>query len=295
MKSIDEIKRLIASTGIEASDRHDHPDSQLRFPDGAHYRNEISGTNSVQDLLDIVDERTRRGVPIHRIIMGASQKMDRGELREIVAVAAEHRLEIVMDPGPKSITDIGRHSETPFGKWGGWRIRGADNFARLIQSILRAREVGFRAFLLYDEGALMVLGQLRERGEIPKDTIFKMSYTAGYRSPAGAKLIESLGADSFNPVTDLTVAMFAALRQTVKIPLDIVIYGWETLGNVSRELEAPEIIRVAAPCYLKQELHGEPRTKVKYCEIIREIIDASYPELTVSKQGPDDLMVPMPL
>jgi hypothetical protein len=295
MKSIDEVKQLITSCGIEASDRHDHPESTKRFPDGAHYRNEISGTSTLSDLIEIVDERQRRGVPVHRIIMGASNKMDRTEMRDIVALAAENKLEIVMDPGPKSVTDVGRHAETEFGKWGGWRIRGADNFAYLVQSILRAREIGFRAFLLYDEGALMVLNELRRKGDIPEDTIFKMSYTAGYRSPAGAKLLERTGANSFNPVTDLSVAMFAALRQTVDIPLDIVIYGWATLGNFSRVNEAPEIVRVAAPCYLKQELHGEPRTKVKYCEIIAEMMAASYPEIMVSEQGPDDLMVPVPV
>ena len=52
------------------------------------------------------------------------------------------------------------------------------------------------------------------------------------------------------------------------------------------------MVRVAAPCYLKQELHGAARTKVKYCEIIREMIDASQPEAKLSEQGPNDLREP---
>jgi hypothetical protein len=34
---------------------------------------------------------------------------------------------------------------------------------------------------------------------------------------------------------------------------------------------------------------------VKYCEIIAEMMAASYPEIMVSEQGPDDLMVPVPV
>jgi hypothetical protein len=87
--------------------------------------------------------------------------------------------------------------------------------------------------------------------------------------------------------------MFASLRQCSRIIMDIVIYGWETLGNVSRLYQAPDIVRVSAPCYLKQELTEDSRTKVKYCEIIWEMMQATYPEITVSGQGPADLSVPV--
>ncbi len=294
MRNIEDIRRMIEKQDIAPRDRYDLPASEKRFPDGAHYRNEISGIGSVEALEELIDEKEKRGVSIHRIIMGGGNKRTQDQLDEIVQVAHEEKLEIVMDPGPKSITDIGRHAETPFGKWGGWRLRGADNVTYLVQSILRCYDAGLRAFLLYDEGALYLLAKMRASGDIPDDIIFKVSYTAGYRSPAGAKLLEEIGADSFNPVTDLELPMLAAVRQTVDIPMDIVIFGWETLGNFSRVNQSPEIIRVSAPCYLKQELHGQPRQKVRYCEIIREMIDAAYPELTVSDQGPADLHLPLP-
>ena len=294
MRKIEDIRRMIERQGIAARDRYDLPASEKRFPDGAHYRNEISGIGSVEALRELIDEKEKRGVPIHRIIMGGGNNWTQDQLAELVEVAHEQRFEIVMDPGPKSITDIGRHAETDFGKWGGWRLRGADNVTYLVQSILRCYDAGLRAFLLYDEGALYLLARMREAGDIPDDVIFKVSYTAGYRSPAGAKLLEEIGADSFNPVTDLELPMFAAVRQTVDIPMDIVIFGWESLGNFSRVNQCPEIIRVAAPCYLKQELHGQPRQKVRYCEIIREMVDFTYPDLIVSEQGPDDLHIPQP-
>jgi hypothetical protein len=289
---INQVRELISKHGIAPQDRYDLPASEGRFPDGAHYRNEISGIGWPKDLEELVDEMQKRSVPVHRVIMGSVVKLSQGDLCDIAQMAHGHKLEIVMDLGVTSISDIGRHAETPFGKWGGWRVRGADNMAYLVQAVLRGAEAGFRAFLLYDEGALWLLGKMRAAGDLPADTLFKVSYTAGYRSPAGARLLEELGADSFNPVTDLELPMLAAIRQTVHIPMDIVIFGWETLGNVCRVSQSPEIIRVAAPCYLKQELAGDARAKVKYCEIIREMVQASAPQLVLSGQGPTDLRVP---
>lgn len=291
---ISEIRKFIEKHGIAAWDRYDLPASEGRFPDGAHYRNEISGVGSVEGLVTVVDEMRRRNVPVHRIITGSCTKSSRGELQELAQVGRENGLELVMDTGVTSVSDIGRHAETPFGKWGGWRVRGAANMTYLVQAVLRGVEAGHRAFLLYDEGALWLLAKMRAAGDIPADTVFKVSYTAGYRSPAGAKLLEEIGADSFNPVTDLELPMLAAIRQTVGIPMDIVINGWESLGSFSRMSESPEIVRVSAPCYLKQELSGDQRDKVKYCEIIREMVEASYPDLKLSAQGPEDLSLPQP-
>jgi hypothetical protein len=291
--SIQDVRTMIERYGIQGRDRFDLPASEGRFPDGAHYRNEISGIGDANGLAEVVDEARQRDLPIHRIISGDCTRSTMDALRAQAEIAAERGLEMVMGLGLTSTTDIGRHAETPFGKWGGWRVRGGDNLSFLVQSCLRGIEAGFRAFLLFDEGALWLLTEMRAKGDIPPNVIFKVSYTAGYRNPAGAKLLERLGADSFNPVTDLELPMLASLRQTVEIPMDIVINGWETLGSFSRMNQAPEIIRVSAPCYLKQELTGDNRAKVRYCEIIREMVDASYPELTLSDWAPDDLHVPV--
>jgi hypothetical protein len=291
-KSIQDIRETIGRYGIEGGDRYDLPASQGRFPDGCHYRNEISGVGGADALAEVVDEAQTRDVPVHRIILGNVTKMTQDEIRDVASIADENLLEIVMDTGVTSTSTIGRHAETSFGKWGGWRARGADQLSYLVQAVHRGIECGMKAFLLYDEGALWLLSQMREQGDLPSDVIFKVSYTAGYRNPAGARLLESIGADSFNPVTDLELPMLAALRQSVDIPMDIVINGWETLGSFTRMNECPELIRVSAPCYLKQELHGDQRAKVRYCEIIREMVQASRPELTLSGPGPEDLHVP---
>jgi hypothetical protein len=288
-RTIHEIREMIEAHGIAPADRHDLPDSPLTFPDGCHWRNEISGIGGVDELQELLKIAERYECPVHRVIIGAASNWLRGDLRRLAELSREHRFEAVMDAGPKSNRDYGRHAETPFGRWGGWRVRGADQLSYLVKYVFRAVAEGVRGFLLFDEGALMLLARMRQAGDLPADTIFKMSYTAGHRNPAGAKVLETLGADSFNPVTDLSPAMLAAIRQTVKIPMDVVMHAWETLGSVVRAEDAPEIVRVAAPCYLKQELHGQSERKIRNCLIIRELIEDAWPGLKCSAPGPDDL------
>ena len=71
--------------------------------------------------------------------------------------------------------------------------------------MMRNIEAGFRGFLVYDEGLLFILNKMREEGFIPKETIFKFSVFGGHCSAAGAKLIESLGADTMNPSSDVSL------------------------------------------------------------------------------------------
>ena len=42
-RNITEVRERIAKHGIAAQDRYGLPASERRFPDGAHYRNEIPG------------------------------------------------------------------------------------------------------------------------------------------------------------------------------------------------------------------------------------------------------------
>ena len=81
----------------------------------------------------------------------------------------------------------------------GYRLRGEEQIVRAIEDVKRAARLGCRGFLVYDEGCLWVLNQMRKAGEIPSDCHFKISAHAGHGNPASAKLLESIGADSINP------------------------------------------------------------------------------------------------
>ena len=312
--NIEKIRTAMEKYGVPGRDLYELPTSPLSFPDGANYRMEISGVERLSTLEALVDEMEKRDVPVHRLIsvvMGSTY-LDDEELEDFARLAKEKRMEVIMTPGPRSGWDTGRQIATPEGVLSGARIRGSDNLSYLIADIIRCVELGFRGFLVMDEGALWLLSQLRKEGVIPKDTVFKVSIYAGHGNAAGAKVLESLGANTFNPLGDLSLPMFASIRKAVKIPLDVHIILSESFGGFNRMWEGAELARVTSPCYFKIEpgtalatssglyrpwtsddlLAKMIRDKVKYAEIIRDLIEKINPELKLSEQGPKDLAVP---
>jgi len=99
----------------------------------------------------------------------------------------------------------------------------------------------------------MILAEMRRQGKIPKETALKVSVFTGHANGAGANVIQNLGADTLNPLPDLTLPMLAAVRQSIDIPMDLHISIFESQGGWYRVWEVPEICRICAPCYLKQE------------------------------------------
>lgn len=314
-KTIKDIRNAMEKIGIPGRDAYELPTSEKTFPDGCNYRIEISGVERPSTLRALIDEMEKREVPVHRLIstvMGATLLSDE-ELEDFSNLAKENDLEVIITPGPRRGWRIGRQLVTPEGSMSGLRIRGSDNLARFVQDIRRAIEFGFRGFLVTDEGALWLLDQLREKTDIiPEDVVFKVSIYAGHGSAAGGKVLENLGADTFNPLADLSLPMFASIRQVIDIPIDVHIMISESFGGYKRLWEGPELARVTSPCYFKIEPGTElatsgglyqpwtseellaklAREKVKYAETIINIIERNQPNLKVSKHGPKDLAIP---
>ncbi|HDI42543.1 MAG TPA: hypothetical protein ENF62_02025 [Candidatus Bathyarchaeota archaeon] len=303
--------------GIPGRDLYELPTSEKRFPDGCHYRIEISGVERPEVLEAVIDEAEKRDVPVHRLIsvvMGATL-LDDKELTRFAEMARDAKMEVIMTPGPRRGWGLGRQLITPEGAYSGIRFRGSDNLRIVIADIMRCIELGFRGFLVVDEGLLWLLNEMRKAGDIPKDVVFKVSIYAGHGNPAGAKVLEMLGADTFNPLGDLTLPMLASIRKAVNIPIDVHVMLSESFGGFNRIWETPEITRIAAPCYYKIEpgtalaagsgaiyrpwvspdyLAFLAREKVKYAETIISIIEKNYPEAKLSGVGPSDLAIPKP-
>ena len=314
---MEKVRRMIEKAGVPGRDSYDLPTSNKRFPDGNWYRMEISGIESPNVLEAMIDEMNKRQVPIHRaisVVMGATL-LDRAELRDFAQMAAEAKLEVILVPGPRSAWDTGRQLATPEGGLSGLRFRGSDQLCYVISDIMRGIEIGFRGFLVIDEGLLWLLQQMKCNGDIPADVIFKVSIYAGHASAAGGKLLQALGAGTFNPVGDLSLPQLASIRQAVDIPLDLHIYLTESFGGFNRFYDAPEMVRVCAPCYFKIEpgpacaagpgalykpwidpqlLAGWAREKVKHAQIIHELVQENFPTGTLSLLGTPDLAVPKP-
>ncbi len=292
-------QQLLQKYRLPPRDLHDLPDSPATFPDGCQFRMEVSGVESVAELDAVADESRKRGVPIHRVIaIGAgTHSLTVSELKDLARIAREARIELIVIPGPRANFDVGSHYHSSWGPASGVRVRGADQLAYLVEDVLRSVEAGHRGFLFYGEEAMQLFHQMRLQGDLPRETVFKLSYTAGVANPAGAKLAESVGSDSINPISDLTLSMLAAIRAAVHVPLDIVTMAAEqNLGAINRFWDGAEIIRVSAPCYFKQEFGpgvDGARTKVKYCEIMRELVGRMNPGLRMSGFGPSDLRLPV--
>ncbi|KPL19965.1 MAG: hypothetical protein AMJ92_00440 [candidate division Zixibacteria bacterium SM23_81] len=312
---LSDVAKLMEKHGIPGRDAHDLPTSTKRFPDGGWYRIEISGVERPHVLAALIDEMNKRRVAIHRIIsvvMGATL-LDKSELRDFAQMAAEAKLEVILTPGPRASWDVGRQLITPEGAFSGLRYRGSDQLRQVITDIYRCVDLGFRGFLVSDEGLLWLLNEMKKGGDLPEGVTFKVSIYAGHANAAGGKLLQSLGAGSFNPVADLSLAQFASIRQIIDIPVDVHIILTDSFGGYMRFYEAPDMARVAAPCYFKiepgpgcaagpgalykpwtnaQMMADWAREKVKYAQIIHELIQENFPEAAMSGQGPDDLAVP---
>ncbi|MFF7359037.1 peptidase [Streptomyces filipinensis] len=222
------------------------------FADGRHWRFEAPTVNTVQAVETLLCESAKRGFTINRVTetFGLSRHT-LGEICDYVALGREHGAQILMSVGPRAIYDIGATVQTQEGVRIGYRLRGQEQLVRALEDVQRAVEAGVRGFILHDEGLLSVLSRLRAAGKIPADTHLKISAHCGLGNGASAQVLERLGADSLNPVRDLTLPIIAALRQSVRIPLDVHVDNTKTSGGFIRTYEAPEFVRVASPVYLK--------------------------------------------
>lgn len=311
MSKIEEIRQFMEGMGIPGRDLYDIPSSTETFPDGANYRIEIAGVERPSTMKALVDESTRRDIPIQRAIatVGGATYCDFSELKEMAHIANEAGIEVIMTIGHRLGWDAGaKSSVTPEGQQNGWRHRGSDNISYFLADMMRCVEAGFRGFLIYDEGVLFIVNKMRKEGMLPPETIFKVSVFAGHASAAGSKVLESMGANTFNPAADLSLPILAGIRKAIKIPLDIYISIVDSFGGMFRVYEAPEIARVASPCYFKfepgvseaviykpwvsEEFHEQHvRSKVKMASIVREVVSNSNPDIKLSGRKPSDLVL----
>jgi hypothetical protein len=307
------VRKALEEAGLPLTDLLSPEPSQARFPDGGHYRIEIAGVERLSTLETMVKECDRRKSVVHRVIasVAGSVYLEKQELREMAQLAAERRIEVIMTPGPQRGMDTGRQFTTPEGLVSGMRVRGQDNLAFVIKEILRCVEVGMRGFLVTDEGLLWLLNRMREKGDLPKDTLLKVSVFAGHANAAGCKVVEMLGANSVNPLADLSIPMLGAIRKAIKIPMDVYLVLVRAMGGFYRCYEGASIARTCAPCYFKFE-PGESeadiyapwneesfhnhliKEKIRYASIVNELVAELDPEIKLSGAGPKDLAVPQP-
>jgi len=281
---------FLKKIGLPQGDDFGLTSSEKRFPDGGQYRFEVPGIQGPGVMKTLLEEAIETGAIIHRVTQTKGiMLLSDAEISEMVSLAERHQVELVLSVGPRATYDTSASVNTPEGQRMGYRLRGQDQIVRAIEDIKRAAVLGCRSFLLYDEGHLWVLNEMRKAGEIPESCRFKISAHCGHGNPCSAKLLELNGANSINPVRDIQIQMLAAIRQTINIPIDIHTENPASTGGFIRHYEVPEMIRVASPVYLKTggsvaKTHSwdtsaeDAKKRIKQVHLVQRMIDHYYPE-----------------
>ena len=295
-------KEFLKKIGIEDVSK-DYVSSK-RFDDGGQFRFEVPGIQSPKTMRALLEESKRNNLFIHRVTQtkGIMMLTDE-EITEMCKLAKDYGCELFLSVGPRATYDTSATVHSDEGKRIGYRLRGYDNLVYAIEDVKRACKLGVRGILLYDEGLLWVLNQMRSEGEIPQNVHFKLSAHAGHSNPASAKLLQSQGLDSLNPVRDLQIPMIAAIRNAVDMAIDLHTENPKSTGGFIRHYEVPEFIKVASPVYLKtggsvaanhnwDTTESEARARIKQVKLVKRMIMQYCPDAIASPDKSSDLAIP---
>jgi len=303
-------RAFLQSLGLPPGDLNELPTSPKRFPDGAQYRVEIPSVEGPRALIAVLEEAETRRVRLHRVSQGSGvMLLTDGEIREMARLGAEARIEVSLFVGPRAAWEIGAQILSVAGRNLGARHRGMEQLVYAIEDVKRACSLGIRSVLVADEGLLWVVGEMRKAGELPADLVLKISVQMGAANPASIRLQERLGAGTYNVPTDLDLGKLAAIRSAVDIPLDLYVEVPDNFGGFVRHYEIAEIVRVAAPVYVKFGLRNAPdvypsgthlektvialsRERVRRAEIGLGHLYRYYPDAITSEPGAAGLGIP---
>ena len=193
-------------------------------------------------------------------------------------------------------------ARSPAGGLIGSAAWGEEQVVQQLDDARRAAAHGFRSVLIADIGTLAAFDAMKHAGLLPPAMEAKISVLLAVANPSTARVLTSLGAGTLNLPTDLNLAQIAAIRSVTDLPLDIYIESSDEFGGFVRYNELPDIIRVAAPVYLKFGLRNAPevypsgthldqvvtalsRERVRRAEIALELIQRKLPDATMSSPG----------
>lgn len=297
MNSMDKTREFLESIGLPGGDAYDLPTSEKRFADGGQYRFEVPGIQGPAVMEALLEEIDKYGLYLHRVTQTKGiMALSDNDIIRMVELAKTAQTDLILAIGPRATTDTSASVNTPEGVRMGYRLRGQEQIVRAVEDVKRASSLGCRGFLVYDEGCLWALNEFRKAGEIPADCHLNYQHTQVTEIPVQHVFLESIGADSLNPVRDIQLQMLAAMRQAIDIPIDIHTENPKSTGGFIRHYEVPEMIRIASPIYLKTggsvaKTHSwdstvsDAKARAKQVSLVKRVIDSYYPEALQSKRG----------
>jgi Peptidase family U32 len=305
-----ESRELLEQLGHPSSDFKELPTSTKRFPDGAQYRVEIPSVEGPVALKATLEEIDRLGLNIHRVSQGSGIMLQTDEeIKEMCEMTAERGMELSLFVGPRGTWDISASPFTPGGKSQALRHEGADQLVYAMEDLKRGAELGLRGALVADEGLLLLTKEMKKKGQLPEDFVVKVSVQMGSANPVSVKLMQDIGADTYNVPSALPLVKLASIRQAIDIPIDLYVEVPDNFGGFLRYYEIPEIIRVLAPVYIKFGLRNHPdvypsgkqwestnislvKERVRRASLGIQMIERYYPEAKTSELGAKGLGIP---
>jgi hypothetical protein len=286
--------------------------NEARFADGLRYRIEIPSVEGPAVLRAVLDEAERRHVPVRRVSQGSGVMMlTDGEISELAELGSAHGVEVSLFLGPRGAWDTGGQSFATSAVGG--VARGADGVEWCVSEAQRGTALGIRSFLVSDLGVLATLGAMKRDGALPETLVLKTSVLLPCANAATARALEDLGATTVNVATDLSTSELGELRASCSAPLDVYVEVPDDQGGFVRYYEVPEMIRAAAPIYVKLGLRNAPniypsglhledlavklgRERVRRAELVLRLLRERAPELVEGRGAdrPGDLGIPDP-
>ena len=306
-----DVRDFLHAQGLPVGDLHELPSSTKRFSDGAEFRVEIPSTEGPACLAAVLAEAERLDVRVHRVSQGSGVFMQTdAELEEMARLAADARVEVSLFARPNAAWGVSATARAHAGFAAS--AHGQEQVVANLEDCARAAEFGFRSVLIADAGVLELFGEARRAGLLPPEMQAKVSVMLPAANPATARLFERLGASTINLPTDLSLAQIAAIRAAVDVPLDVYVEAPDNVGGFVRHHEIPELIRVAAPVYVKFGLRNAPdvypagshldattvalsRERVRRARLGLELLARSGRQPTTSGLGAAGLAVPVPI
>ena len=286
--------------------------SDAAFADGLDYRFEIPSVEGPDALRAVLEEAERREVPVRRVSQGSGVMMlTDDEISEMAAIGAEHGVEVSLFLGPRGAWAVGGQSLVTSATGG--VAHGAASVEWCEAEARRACGLGIRSLLVADLGVLARLAELRAAGELPASLLLKTSVLLPCANPETARVLERLGAGTINVATDLSPAQLGELRAACSVPLDVYVEVPDDQGGFVRFYEVPEIVRAAAPVYVKLGVRNAPniypvglhlaetavrlaRERVRRAALVLRLLRERAPELRGGRgdERPPDLAIPEP-
>jgi len=285
--------------------------SEGRFADGVAFRIEIPSVEGPECVRTVLAESERLCVPVRRMSQGSGVTLTTdAELEEMVELASTAGVELSLFARPSAGWGTSATARSPLGAAFASAARGDAEVRACLGEIRRAAAFGVRSVLIADLGVLASFGRMRAGGDLPPDMQAKVSAMFPVSNPATAEVLVELGADTLNVQTDLDLAQIAAIRSAVEVPLDVYVEAPDNVGGFLRYLELAELVRLAAPVYLKFGLRNAPDVypagthlsslttalsaeRVRRARVGVEELARSGVDLTTSSPGAAGLAVPV--